>query len=196
MESELFNPQIENYVISWEEREGSTKGVNALIQLNDFTKIGRIETEGIIYKKISMFDIDNSVVLIANKKIGWTTTRFELKDSDGIEIGRAIMKNNLFIRTNKSDFIMVNPKDEKILTVKYPSRLVGVNEINTFDGKNVAKFEVKYELIKTDFWRSYDTHTCYLQFSKPDFDRKILWGFLISYISSFFNDIYKPDGAG
>ena len=130
-------------------------GLDGEIQKSDGVKIGKIKPFGDFHKKTLMFDVNGSVVLSIYKKLNplLDSDRYTIKDADGNEIGRAIEKG--FFKTS---FIMVNPKGEKILTKKGPKKLVGVNEMDAFNGKNVAKFEVKYERINLSLWKSYDTY--------------------------------------
>ena len=92
---------------------------------------------------------------------------------------------------------MENPKGEKILTVKsnyrqiagmYIESIFDVHEINTMDGKNIAKFEIKSESVKNDDYDDTDhNNTCILQINDLDFDKKCLMGFIISYLANEFD---------
>lgn len=187
MESELFNPRIDEYVINIKGVIHQGGGLDAEIQKINGTKIGKIKAIGTFYKKTLMSDIDDSVVLTAKKNTALRTT-YTIKDSDGNEIGTAKT-----IGVFKTKFIMVNPKGDKILTKVDSNRLVGDNEINSADGKNVTKFIVKSTAKNPSFLRpDGDYFTCNLKINESDFDRKLMWGFFISYISKFFDT--SPSG--
>jgi len=194
MESEFFDRQIEKYVIKW---KGYQSPNDAETQKIDGAKIGKIKSGGLIRKKASLLDIDDSVVLTIYKSV-ITVEKYEIKDSDENIIG--IVENAAIY---VSDTFMKNSKGEKILTAKRsvdqeqhvmdPFLLNGVYEINAIDGKNVAKFKLKHEIVKRNFLHSDHYNTCNLQITDLDFDRKYLMGFFISILSSFYD--LKPGGA-
>lgn len=192
VESELLDNKIEKYVIKW--KEGITPKVKAEIQKTDGTKIGKIKTDGLIHKKTSLLDIDDSLVLTTNK-FGLTGNKYEVKNSIGNRIGIVSSGGITFA----PDVFMKNPEGEKILTVELsinPRSLTSndaSHEINAIDGKNVAKFGRKVEklnqstLLKTIFGLGTVYGKTYiLQINDLDFDRKFLLGFFISVLVNEF----------
>lgn len=185
VESELLDNKIEKYVIKW--KEGITPKVKAEIQKTDGTKIGKIKTDGLIHKKTSLLDIDDSLVLTTNK-FGLTGNKYEVKDSIGNRIGIVSSGGITFA----PDVFMKNPEGEKILTVELsinPRSLTSndaSHEINAIDGKNVAKFGRKVEKLNQSFWNPEYGKTYILQINDLDFDRKFLLGFFISVLVNEF----------
>jgi len=133
-------------------------------------------------KRNYLSDIQNSLVLTTIKS-GWIRVKYDVKDSDNNQIG--IVNQKVIARGQ--NWTMKNPNGDEILTFKGPGLLRGNLEINSKDGKNIAKFSVKQNKVKLSTGKEEQDNLCILQIIDSDLDRKILLGMFISCLSSYLD---------
>jgi len=180
----LLDPNIQSYVIKWEGEAGIGFKLNAEIQNENGEKLGKIETKGLMTKKNYLIDIKNSEVLTAAKSSWSVGAKYDVKDSDNNHIG--IVKQKVLSRDK--NITMKNHNGDEILTFKGSSNLLGGNhEINLIDGKNIANFSVKQDVVKLSRWKGKTNNICTLKINDTTFDRKTILGMFISCLSSYLD---------
>ena len=184
----LLDPNFTKFIIKWD-GEGLPLRIDAEIQKETGEKVGRIESRGAINKKISLFDSSNSLILIAYKARISLTSKYEVKDAENNLIGTVEQKT----LSLKKRMLMKNSNNVKILKIE--GDIPGVSKIKTIDGQAVAEFLIKTEKEKKSFWKSIYHNICLFRIDDSQYDRKTLFGFFISFLSSF-NDYYAGKGLG
>jgi len=178
----LLDRNNKSYVIKWDRGEDNYwEMFNAEIQNENGERIGSIGNsvtygfrEALEKHEAHLRDIFNSLVLTVY--VGWG---MDVADSNNVLIGTV---SGVFFR----DKIMKNSKGDKILISKRITRRswrtpeVGEHEINSIDGKNIAKFSIKVKKVKQSFWKRHYYFTCVIQINDSDFDRKTLFGMFIA----------------
>ena len=135
-----------------------------------------------------MFDVDNSVVLTAIKKVFSFRANYTIYDANENSIGNV---RTVGIRHGK--LMMFNSSGKKILTKQDQSKIPGLYEIISNDGNVIAKYELIEEYTDKKYFVTFRHYTFRLQFNESDFNRKLLWGFFISDISREFDINYYED---
>jgi len=183
----LFDPNITKYVLKWKGDEGLALKLKAEIQKEDGTKLGKLETKGLLKKKTYLTDSENSLLLTSSKS-PWSLAKYEVKDSANNLVG--IINQKLLSRNKIMD--MKNSDGDLILKFEGPTLLGKNHQINSIDEKDIANFSREQDFVKTSRWRGETHNTCILKINDPVFDRKILFGIFISCLSSYL-DHYKSE---
>jgi len=184
----FFDPNITKYVLKWKGDEGLALKLKAEIQKEDGTKLGKLETKGMITKKTYLTDTENSVLLISSKSKWSLGAKYDVKDSADNLIG--VVNQKLLARKKIMD--MKNSDGDIIVKFEGSTLLGKDHQINSIDGKNIAIFSREQDLVKTSRWRGETHNTCILKINDPTFDRKSLFGIFISCLSSYL-DHYKSE---
>ena len=117
------------------------------------------------------------------------TSKYEVKDAENNLIGTVEQKT----LSLKKRMLMKNSNNVKILKIE--GDIPGVSKIKTIDGQAVAEFLIKTEKEKKSLWKSIYHNKCLFQIDDSQYDRKTLFGFFISFLSSF-NDYSTGNGLG
>ena len=189
----LLDQNITKYFLKWKGSQGQGFGFkDCKIQKEDGEQIGKLETEGQPggpSKKNYLYDNENLVLFTT--KSNWSLGgKYYIKDSENNQI--AIVKGKALSR--KRNFTMKNLRGDKILTFKSFGVLEDrPHEINSIDGKNIAKFSVKVEYVKQSDWGQAipNNCSCTLQIIDSNFNRKILLGMFISCLSSYIDFVAR-----
>jgi len=178
----LFESQITNFVVNWE-GDNPESSIKAKIENDEGQKIGLIKSKGMIKPRTDLFNSKDSVVLTIIKS-GLLKDKFEIKDANGDVI--AIVKETSI---NNPSLVVEDLNEKEILTVKPHLSLLGYHDIKLPNNSNVAKFKVSKEDIKKSFWNTEHRYICNFQINDQAFDKKILWGSFLSFLSSHYNVI-------
>ena len=186
----LLDPNISEYVISWEiigfngRLERGTKGK---IENQNKVKIGKFDS-GDSRKSgyhVSVLNDNEILTLKIDAKSSWNM-KIIVMDGQNNEIGIVKSKKRFRPKT----FFLINSKDEEILisNIDFGKK---TGEILNPHGKTIAEFSTLQEKIKRGFLREnlYKT-TCDLKILDETFDKKSLLGFFFAII-----DIVIPPPA-
>lgn len=193
----LTNPDLQKYVIQWEGMSFK-KGLN--VQDINHNQLGEIKDESkIISKILSLYDNKKSpIVKIRQKKRGFSES-MDILDSNQKVLGIAEDKElNAFIESSGEIMRLVDPAGKELLTSSgiFLSPYETPKEIRTFfineiKGKTICNIHCKIEeepikgiinWLKPVPYKN----TCTFEILKPDFDRKLLWGFFLSIIAMVY----------
>ena len=172
----LLDPNFTKFIIKWD-GTGPPLDIDAEIQKESGEKIGRLKSGGRIDKKISLFDSSDSLILIAYKARISLSAKYEVKDAENNLIGSVRQKTLSW----KKRMVIKNSNNEEILKIE--GNIQGSSKIKTIDGQTVAEFLIKTENEKKSRWNSIDHNKCLFRIDDSQYDRKILFGFFISFLS-------------
>jgi len=139
-------------------------------------------------RQTDLFDAEDHLVLTAFKSRRVWKDTYEIKDSMEKFLGSAKVKGVF-----RTKMIIENSEKNEILNVRGSSNVVGVHEMKSPNDNTVAKFEITMEEVKKNWAQSDYYNTCNLHIGDIDFDKKILWGSFISYLSHFYD--VSPSGG-
>ena len=174
--SEILDQNTNHYVIRW---GGFLSPLDprtyiASIRKKDGTRLGTIKSGGCINRYTSLLDSKKKIVLTSSKSKIWNHKYF-IKDESKNVLGHVSVK----WFSSKTQMYMKNKHGVKILNLNGLYLPMKTHEIVTVDGKLVAKFA---------FGHDSSSHFASLRIVDSNYDRKVLWGFFISFVSSFYDN--------
>jgi len=185
----LFEPQISNFVVTWE-GDKATSSIEAKIKNNNGEKIGSIISKGGFKRQTYLLDSKDSRALTIFH--GLMRDKFEIKDSNEKSIGIAKEKSQWH-----NPYLAIEDLSKKeILEIKDLSRLVGTHDVISSDKTVVAELELGIEEFENYKGKKDHRYTCNFQIFDQGFDKKILWGSFLSFLNAFYTDIVPTPPGG
>ena len=167
----LLDRENQKYIIQWDDASQSLHGI---INNPEGKLIGKFNSVGILRKKIILFDIDKSVILIVSKSINALNTKYTIQDSNKTKLG-----NVGIIGFLKNVWVLRDDKGKLIIKVNRFDGIYDFHEFNTLDDESVA--DVGTDMNRKDVEFEYRST---LEINNLDFNRKLIFGLVLAILGN------------
>lgn len=179
----LLDQTIPSYVIKWEGLEGMGFKLNAEIQKENEEHLGHIESKGLVTRKTYLYDADKKEIFNTTKSKWSLGAKYDVKNPNNEKFYEVSQK----ALSRQKIIFLKNSNGNEILKFQGSNNLGDIQEIYSMDGKLVAVFSRKQDIVKKSRWKGKFYNKSIFKIHDLDFDRKALWAMYIGCLSSFLD---------